>query len=227
MTSLCSRCFWEPHLITDKENEARRGDVPPLRSHIPDRSLQKHILEHAKCQTLTRYIVLPHSTFNQGLRGHLCLAETGLSVWKCLAHALRVLRVASGLLPSTGQFPHDQPESAPSTMALGPSFLGHIALSMYLAVCAPAPAHPSRHWACSPCTLTGAEAGEASPLAPGPFFLFYGALAFVQLLALESAGTFSGPGAFSPLQPAWQVRSTRELMSPGSSPQPINVVMGI
>lgn len=54
-----------------------------------------------------------HIPFNQGLRGHLCLAETGLSVWKCLAHALRVLRVASDLLPSTGQFPHDQPESGP------------------------------------------------------------------------------------------------------------------
>ena len=109
MTSLCSRCFWEPHLITDKKNEARRGDVPPLRSHIPAMSLQKHILEHATCKTLARYVFLPHSSFNQGLRGHLCLAETGLSLWKCLAHALRVLRAAPGLLPGTGQFPHDQP----------------------------------------------------------------------------------------------------------------------
>lgn len=227
MTSLCSRCFWEPHLITDKKNEARRGDVPPLRSHIPAMSLQKHILEHATCKTLARYVFLPHSSFNQGLRGHLCLAETGLSLWKCLAHALRVLRAAPGLLPGTGQFPHDQPyQPHPPWPWVHPSLgiLPYPRSWLYVPVCLPTlPDTGLVHRAHS----LGQKLGRPHPWPLGLSSLFYGTLAFVQRPALESAGTFSGPRAGPPLQPAWQVRSARELMSPGSSPQPINIVMGI
>ena len=109
-------------------------------------------------------------------------------------------------------------------MALGPSFLGHIALSLYLAVYAHAPAHPPDTGLVHRAHSLGQKLGRPHPW-PWAFLLCF--TAFVQLLALETAGTFSGPGACSPLQPAWQVRSARELMSPGSSPQPINTVMGI